>query len=159
MPTLPTGPTQLLSMAYLTKKPIASTKMAIPILLTRFSPINFSRSGLRSKKEGPASSCGFGVGSQVFTGPLICARLSVITSWCCSTTIPGSGSIGFGRSGIFISGGSWIFTTGGTTGFISGGGCIGTGSVKDFHGVSGSLLFASRCLSRFCNSVILSSSS
>ena len=56
-PTRPAGPIQSLSMAYLTKNPMASTRIAIPILLTRFSPINFSRSGCRSKN--PGSGAGF----------------------------------------------------------------------------------------------------
>src|ERR1700726_828850 len=48
-PTRPGGPIQSLSMAYFTKNPIPKTRTAMPILLTRFSPMNFSRSGWRSK--------------------------------------------------------------------------------------------------------------
>ncbi len=39
-------------MAYFTKKAIPNTRIPIPILLMIFSPINFSRSGCCSKKEG-----------------------------------------------------------------------------------------------------------
>ena len=52
MPTRPTGPIQSLSMAYFTKNPMARTSTPMPILLTRFSPMNFSRSGCLSKKPG-----------------------------------------------------------------------------------------------------------
>src|SRR5580658_7297235 len=60
MPARPTGPIQSLSIAYLTKKPMARTRIAIPILLIRFSPMNFSQSVGSAGAFGDAFGGAFG---------------------------------------------------------------------------------------------------
>jgi hypothetical protein len=64
---------------------MAKTSMAIPILLMRFSPMNFSRSGWLSKKDGFGSLDFGGEKSPVLTGRRMADRLSDITSGCRST--------------------------------------------------------------------------
>ena len=89
MLTLPTGPIQLLSIAYFTKMPMAITKMAIPILLIKFSPMNFSKSGFFSKKLCLRSTMvvGFAKVVVVALGAVNAAIDSTSISFFCSSIL------------------------------------------------------------------------
>src|SRR5436190_15766111 len=114
-----------LPMAYCMSNPMPITSTAIPILLIRFSPMNFSRSGWRSKNEGRGGGGGVRSGGGCATNGG--GVLAAVTG---ARTTVGAGCGGTSRTGSWIASFSAVggLKTGGVT---AGGEGTGGGAALD----------------------------